>query len=430
MSSKVLAVGAVVGVSVVFLAGCSAPPESGDSGTGNTVTLTMETWRTEDAAIWNDKILPVFEKEHPGISIKFNPTNNNEYGSAISTKLQGGTAGDLITQVPYGSTMTEIQAGQIASIKGLDGLDNFAPSALEPWSSDGTPYCVPMASVGAAYYYNKKIFEELNLKVPETHDEFMKVLEAIKTNGKYTPLAFGGASADSWALDQMGFESVGPNYWQGDAGREGIEKGTMKVTDPQFIAAFNVLDSWKPYLPKGFASVTYSDATQLFALGKAAIYPDGSWDINEVSKNGLDVGVFAPPVENAGDQRFTQVLPDHALCLNSASKHASEAKTFLQWLTTDEFAQIYADEIPGFFPLSNSAVTLKSELGQQWFDLRKGGAKVTTPIGLAMVSGSSSWQAVVGGALNQMMTGDSLSPEQAAAQVQQSIEEWYAPQKK
>jgi len=32
--------------------------------------------------------------------------------------------------------------------------------------------------------------------------------------------------------------------------------------------------------------------TQLFTLGKAAILPDGSWDINQATSTGLNVGVF------------------------------------------------------------------------------------------------------------------------------------------
>jgi raffinose/stachyose/melibiose transport system substrate-binding protein len=426
--SKLTPIGAtLVALLMVF---ASASSSSGSTSNNKVVTLKLETWRTEDASIWNEKIIPVFEKKNPGIKIDFAPTNYNEYGSAITTRLQGGTAGDLITQIPYGSTLVQMKQGQLESIKGLAGLANYSKAAIAPWSFNGSPYCVPLASVGAGFFYNKDIFKELNLKVPTTQSEFISVLNAIKKNGKYTPLALGGASADSWALDQMGLESVGPNYWKGDTGRAGIENGTMKVTDSQFVAAFKALNSWKPYFPKGFAAVTYPDALQLFALGKAAIFPDGSWDITEVTKNGLNVGVFAPPVQKAGDQVYAQSLPDHAACLNAVSPNKKEAKVFLQWLTTPQFAQLYADSIPGFYPMSSAPVKLSNALGQAWFNLRKAPAKVSTPVGLNMNQGASNWGAVVGSALNKMLTSDSFSPEQAAKQVQTSIASWYEPQKK
>ena len=48
---------------------------------------------------------------------------------------------------------------------------------------------MPVAAVLAGFYYNIDIFNELGLKVPTTSAEFIDVLQKIKDNGKYTPLA-------------------------------------------------------------------------------------------------------------------------------------------------------------------------------------------------------------------------------------------------
>ena len=426
MRMRFAPLGVIAIASAVILSGCAAG--GGTGGGGSSVTLTIESWRTEDVSLWTDKILPAFEKDHPDIKVQFTPTNNNEYDSALSTRLQGKTAGDIITCRPFGTTNTNIKAGYLKSLKGLSGLDNFSQGSLAPWSQDDVPYCVPLASVGAGFYYNKDIFKELNLDVPKTQAEFISVLKAIKADGKYTPLALGGADVDSWALDQMGLEMVGPNYWDGDDGRTGIESGTMKFTDPKFVDAFKALASWKPFVPDGFASVTNPDATQLFALGKAAIYADGSWDITPIEANGLNVGVFGAPLPEAGDTQYVQVLPDHAAGLNAASKHQAQAKVFLEWLTTPKFATIYADAIPGFFPLNKKPVTLKDPLAQAWLNLRKG-ATPTLPIGLdAMSEGSPNWSSAAYNILNQMMTTDMTGAEAAQA-LQASVETWYGPQK-
>ncbi len=39
------------------------------------------------------------------------------------------------------------------------------------------------------------------------------------------------------------------------------------------------LAKWKPYLGDGFEAQTYPDSQNLFTLGRAAIYPAGSWEI-------------------------------------------------------------------------------------------------------------------------------------------------------
>ena len=39
------------------------------------------------------------------------------------------------------------------------------------------------------------------------------------------------------------------------------------------------LASWAPYMGNGYKAQKYPDSQNLFALGRAAIYPAGSWDI-------------------------------------------------------------------------------------------------------------------------------------------------------
>mgnify|MGYP000691585742 FL=1 len=38
------------------------------------VTLTIESWRNDDLAIWQEKIIPAFEAANPGIKIVFAPS--------------------------------------------------------------------------------------------------------------------------------------------------------------------------------------------------------------------------------------------------------------------------------------------------------------------------------------------------------------------
>jgi raffinose/stachyose/melibiose transport system substrate-binding protein len=60
-------------------------------------TLTIESWRNDDLTIWQDTIIPAFEAQHPDIKVVFAPTAPAEYNAALNSKLQAGSAGDLIT---------------------------------------------------------------------------------------------------------------------------------------------------------------------------------------------------------------------------------------------------------------------------------------------------------------------------------------------
>jgi raffinose/stachyose/melibiose transport system substrate-binding protein len=39
--------------------------------TAQDVTLTIESWRNDDLAIWQDQIIPAFEADNPGIKLRF-----------------------------------------------------------------------------------------------------------------------------------------------------------------------------------------------------------------------------------------------------------------------------------------------------------------------------------------------------------------------
>ena len=389
------------------------------------VTLTLGSWRTEDLAVWQDKVLPAFEAAHPDINVEFAPINTNEYNAAIQSQIEGGAGPDLITCRPFDVNNEWIGRGYFIKLDGLAGLENFTDTAKAAWSTGGATYCVPVAAVLAGFYYNIDIFNELGLKVPTTAAEFISTLQAIKDNGKYTPLAEG--SAESWQLAYNGLYSIGPAYWKGEEGRLGLIDGTKKLTDPDFVSAISAFQAWKPFLPAGQESLSYSDMTQLFTLGKAAILPDGSWNINQVTATGLNVGVFGPPAIEAGGQRYLQEMPDMAIGINASSKNQDAAKTFLTWVSGPEFQQIYVNTAPGFFAMSNQPVKYENALAQAFADL-KTGALLTPRLALDRLSaGTPPLDDEIWRLLQVMRTSDT-TPEQVAEELQTGLSSWYSPQ--
>lgn len=186
-------------------------PEEAKPAESEKVTLTIDSWRNDDLTIWSDKIIPAFEAKYPNIHVVFAPTAPAEYNGVLNTKLEGGTAGDLITCRPFDASLKLFQNGYLTSLNDLKGLENFSDVAKSAWITDDGKdvFCVPMASVIHGFFYNKDAFDKLGLKPPTTQDEFMAVLEAIKKDGTYTPLAMG--TADQWEAATMGFQNIGPN---------------------------------------------------------------------------------------------------------------------------------------------------------------------------------------------------------------------------
>jgi raffinose/stachyose/melibiose transport system substrate-binding protein len=391
------------------------------------VVLTMGSWRTEDIQAW-ETILAAFEAEHPEIDVRFEPTLNTEYDAQLRTALEGGVGPDLVTCRPFDRTLLLYEAGFLADIKDLPGLEHFSPVAIGAWSTDdgSATYCVPMASVIHGFIYNKEIFDELGLEEPTTESEFFAVLDAIKEAG-ITPLAI--TTKASWTTATMGFNNMWPNFAGGEPARLALINGEMKFTDPAFVSALETVARWADYLPEGHESIDYADTQQMFPLGLAAIYPSGSWEIplfNELAD--FEMGAFPPYHPDDASECWISDHVDIAVGMNANTPHPEEARTFLEWLTTQEFAQLYSDNQPGFFSLSDHPVDLADSLAAEFVSWRQECGSTIRLFDQSLSRGEPSGNDLfTEGGVYRMLQG-AMTPQELAESVQSGLEEWYEPQ--
>jgi len=390
--------------------------------------LVIESWRNDDLAIWQDVIIPAFNKKYPDITVTFSPTAPTEYNAALNAKIEAGTAGDLITCRPFDASLALYQRGHLASLNDLPGIENFSDVAKSAWVTDdgATVFCVPMASVIHGFLYNQEIFEELGLAEPTTVAEFHALLDRLQEDGNYIPMAMG--TADQWEAATMGFQNIGPNYWRGEEGRRALIAGEDKFTDPEYVAVFQELASWAPYLGDGYSAQTYPDSQNLFSLGRAAIYPAGSWDISVFrTQADFEMGAFPPPLPEAGQDCFISDHTDIAIGMNAAAKNPDAARAFLEWTTTAEFAEIYSNQLPGFFSLSKHAVTVEDPTAAEFLSWREQCQPTIRNSYQILSRGEPNLENELWNVSAQVING-TLTPEAAAQQIQDGLDSWYKPQ--
>ncbi len=391
------------------------------------VTLTIESWRNDDLEIWQQKIIPAFEAKHPGIKVKFTPSAPAEYNGVLNSKLDAGSAGDLITCRPFDASLALYDAGHLAPVTDLDGMKNFSSVAKSGWSTDdgSAQFCVPMASVIHGFIYNKDAFEELGLAVPTTEAELFAALDKIKADGGYIPMAMG--TNDQWEAATMGYQNIGPNYWKGEEGRLALISGDQKLTDDVWIQPYETLARWKDYLGDGFEAQTYPDSQNMFTLGRAAIYPAGSWEISGFNNLAdFEMGAFPPPVPNAGDDCYISDHTDIAIGMNTKTENPEAAKTFLNWVGSDEFASLYANALPGFFSLSDHNVSMEDPLAQEFVSWR-GKCNSTIRSTYQILSrGTPNLENETWNASANVIRG-SESAADAGKRLQDGLASWYAP---
>ncbi len=390
-------------------------------------TLTIESWRNDDLAIWQEKLIPAFQAKHPDIKVVFSPSAPTEYNAALNAKLDAGSAGDLITCRPFDASLDLFKNGKLADLTDLSGMENFSDVAKSAWTTDDgkQTFCVPMASVIHGFIYNKSAFEQLGITPPATEDEFFAALDKIKEDGTFIPLAMG--TKDLWEAATMGYQNIGPNYWHGEEGRLALIKGEQKLTDPQWVEPFATLAKWKPYLGDGFEAQTYPDSQNLFTLGRAAIFPAGSWEISVFNTQvDFEMGAFPPPVKAAGDTCYISDHTDIGIGMNAATKNPDAAKTFLTWVASPEFAEIYANALPGFFSLNSTPVKMEDPLAQEfvsWRDKCKSTIRSTYQI---LSRGTPNLENETWVESANVING-TVTPEDAAKKLQAGLDAWYKP---
>jgi raffinose/stachyose/melibiose transport system substrate-binding protein len=392
------------------------------------VPLTIESWRNDDLAIWRDQILPVFEKTHPNIKVTFRPMAPTEYNAALNSKLDAGSAGDLVTCRPFDASLELFKKGHLLPLNDLKGMANFTSVARTAWTTDDgkTTFCVPMASVIHGFIYDKDAFAKAGVTPPQTTDQFFAALDKLKAAG-IVPLDMG--TKDGWETASMGYQNIGPAYYKGEAGRLALVAGKQKLTDPDWVQPWRVLAKWKPYLADGFESQTYPDSQNMFTLGRAAIYPAGSWEISGFDKQAtFKMGAFPPPVPKAGDKCYISDHPDIAIGVNAKSPHAAEAKEFAEWVASPEFATLYANALPGFFSLNKAPVQMKDPLAQEFVSWRGKCESTIRPTYQILSRGTPNLENefwVVGPAV----IAGTLTPDAAAQRLQKGLDAWYHPAK-
>lgn len=389
--------------------------------------ITIESWRAEDQAIWDEKILPSFEAAHPDIDVQFKPTTATEYNAALNARLAGGTAGDIITCRPFDNALAMYKAGSLADIKDLSGLENFSDVAKSAWSTDSgdATFCVPMASVIHAFMYNKEAFAELKLEIPTTEAEFYSTLDALNDEGSYIPMAMG--TKDQWEAATMGYTNVGPAYWGGEEGRLALISGDAKFTDEPFVEAFRQMQKWTPYLGNGFQAQSYTDSQNLFTLGRAAIYPTGSWEITGFLENAeFDMGVFAPPRKDAGEKCYISDHTDIGIGMNASSKNKDAVIKFLTWTTSADFGGLLTNAAPGFFSLAKHEITVENALAKEFIALR-GQCEATIRVAHQILGRGEPALSNELWTLTANVINGSMTPEEAAAGAQANLDSWYKP---
>jgi len=423
-----------LGLVVVLISGCGNPTatvvptaQPKPTDTPRAITLTMGSWRTDDVEQMN-QILAKFHEKYPNIAIKYAPTDAPQYNDVLAAQLKGGTAPDVFYLRSYATSRKLYEQKYLEPLDTLPGLkDSFTTAMLAPWATDDSkPYGVPFIATSHGIYYNADVFQKLSLKVPTTWEELLTAAQKIKDSG-LTP--FANASGDTWTMAEIVFMNLAPTFIGGRDGRMAYLSGQRCFNDSHIVATFQAVKDLAPFLPQNQNLLKYNDSLQLFVQGKAAMWLGGSWDIPffEKEKATFNWSVFAVPPPT-GQKGYVTFQLDAGMGLNAASKYKEEAKTFLQWMTTTDFAALLGNELPGFFPMHTKAPQLQNPHANTFLALNTGRETDVRFTWEKLMEGTPSAYDLVQSGTIAVVAG-SQTPQQAADALQVGLAQWFAPAK-
>lgn len=323
----------------------SSSNTSSNSDTGNTevaseedVTITMLFSGTAAENDFETEILPeLVKKAFPNINLEVTKLPDDQYYTALKTKLASGEAPDMILVQPKyagaNSVLGLAEAGYLVPLNGLSVLDKVGSAGSESFTLDGNIYAVPSGVTILGTYFNKDIFTQYNLEIPTNWDEFLSVCETLKTNG-VQPIVMG--DKDMYVM-QFGLYQLAASvvYPQNPKFDDQLRTGEVKYTDDgtwnKVLSMYTTLYD-NGYIQTSSIGLGAQQAIQKFVDGEAAMIFDGSFNAPAITAQGaatFERGYFPLPGNADGEQLYASMAMGAGPAITVDSKYVDECKAIL-----------------------------------------------------------------------------------------------------
>ena len=346
---------AALGLGVVLTASaCSSGGGSGSNGGGasssNPVSMTFWTNATPGPGlVFMQNAVKSFDAAHPGVTIKMQAIQNEDYDGKLQTALASNTTPDIFFQRGGGKMLAMVNANQVAPLT-LTAADqaNVSAAALAGETLNGKIYAIPLDQQPEGIYYSKDLFQQAGItSTPTTIPELEADVAKLKATD-VAPIAVG--AKDAWPAAHWYYNFAVRECSQATMNTAGT---TLKFTDPCWTKAGDDLSAFLKVNPfqAGFlttaAQVGASSSAGLIANHKAGMELMGAWDPGTITtltpnqKPLPDLGWFPFPAVPGGAGDPTAMMG--GIDGYSVSPNApKEAFQFLEYLVTTPEQKAYA----------------------------------------------------------------------------------------
>jgi len=336
---------ATLAVVATLAAGCGG----GDSDDDGPIELTYWAWAPELASV-----VEIWNESHPDVQVTVvEQAGGDDMVTRVLAASEAGEAPDLI-QAEYQALPTLISNEVVADVSEYVGdiSDEFGEGTWQQVTlGTDAVWGIPQDTGPMMLYYRIDLFEQFNLSVPTTWEEFAETARAVRAADPNRYLTTFSANDPGWFAGLA--QQAGATWWEveGDAWNVEIDdEATLRVAEYWGgLVAEDVIDDQPMYTPEW--NTALNDGTLLAWV--SAVWGPGV--LEGVAGDTAGLWGMAPlPQWTPGENR-TGSWGGSSTAVTTDSDHPEEAAEFAVWLNTDPEATTALVRESNIYPASRQA---------------------------------------------------------------------------
>ena len=303
-----------------------------------------------------DRIMPLFNAQHPDITVKFRASYDN-YEDATQTVLRESLSGNMpdITLQGLNRQAIMVEKGIAKSLEPYIAAeadfakDGYHQAMLDLSTFDGKVYALPFSVSLPVGYYNVTLLKSVGIDtLPETWDDVIANCKILHAAGYKNPLFWGWNITGNWFFQALMWSQGEPILKDGKVNFDG-EAGLVALeTMHSLFRECNMLN------------LNASDAGTPFATGSVAMYYWSTSAVGAVERTKGDFEMVTNEFPGIGGPPLGLPAGGNAVMLTSTSddpEHLAATWAFIKFITSGEGAAVVA-ETTGYMPPNKAANAL------------------------------------------------------------------------
>jgi multiple sugar transport system substrate-binding protein len=346
------------------LTACGRGFGGGDDDSGGGVQLNMVWWGAADRAQKTQAALDVFQRQHPGVTVRTEYQDSGPYKDKLATRFAAGDPPDVMAMRmdslrEYADRGALLDLGQHAGAVDLSGLSDNAKALAAV--GDKT-YGVPAGLNAIGFVINKTLTEKFGVRIPDGDTWSWDDLAAFARDvTKASGRKVYGTNFEAFTLANfiVFTRQRGEDFY--------TEDGALGVTESTVVAWFAMVEAMRAeggFPPAGFIEKVGSSPEQSYlAKGSIAsqIIPTNNFLAYNAAAGG-NLALLRIPGETQGARRGQSVDCPHLWSIAAQSKHRDEALKLLDFLVNDVEASKATGTTRGVPPSTKVAEEVKPML--------------------------------------------------------------------